>query len=415
MEYFIFIFYLLLFSSFLYYFNAHKGTGFPIAIIISLFVLKVFAGALNVYIHTNEYVSNDIHFFYEQSVLDLQAFHKHPWLFLNDLLFNWGNVSEHLNVFNAEDMRYLADLGPLVYSKYMNLSNICTMNTMYADVIFFNIIYFTGALQLYKLFYLFQPQKKWLFLGSVFLIPSVLFWCSGIHKDGWVLASLGWICYYAVQFQQSGKWRYLAGVLAALMLLFASRYFVFFCFLPLFLCWWIWRNTAYKNMYFLSAYAIFLGAFFTVGKFTSIEPLNIIVGKQKDFLNLHGYSDMQTPLLDTSLSTFIRNFPTALEHILFRPMFQFDSVMKYQLASIDAWFTFLLIVIMIVYTKRSHLQQLFYIMLIVFGFSMYMFIGYTVPNCGALLRYKSEFTVLLVTAFVAVSEVPFFKRFYASV
>ena len=39
-----------------------------------------------------------------------------------------------------------------------------------------------------------------------------------------------------------------------------------------------------------------------------------------------------------------------------------------------------------------------------FAFSMYIFIGYTIPNCGALVRYKSEFTVLLLACFVALSD-----------
>jgi hypothetical protein len=45
---------------------------------------------------------------------------------------------------------------------------------------------------------------------------------------------------------------------------------------------------------------------------------------------------------------------------------------------------------------------------------MYLFIGYTIPNCGALVRYKSEFTALLIPALVALSEVPFLKRFYVA-
>jgi hypothetical protein len=42
-----------------------------------------------------------------------------------------------------------------------------------------------------------------------------------------------------------------------------------------------------------------------------------------------------------------------------------------------------------------------------------LFIGYTIPNCGALVRYKSAFTCLLIPSLVALSEVPFLARFYS--
>jgi hypothetical protein len=50
---------------------------------------------------------------------------------------------------------------------------------------------------------------------------------------------------------------------------------------------------------------------------------------------------------------------------------------------------------------------------IFFGATVYLFIGYTIPNSGALVRYKSEFTVVLLSALVGLSEVPFLKRMYS--
>jgi hypothetical protein len=51
--------------------------------------------------------------------------------------------------------------------------------------------------------------------------------------------------------------------------------------------------------------------------------------------------------------------------------------------------------------------------LLFFGATVYLFIGYTIPNAGALVRYKSEFTVVLLSALVGLSEVPFLKRLYS--
>jgi hypothetical protein len=84
------------------------------------------------------------------------------------------------------------------------------------------------------------------------------------------------------------------------------------------------------------------------------------------------------------------------------------------MAAVDTLFVIGLIMLFVLFIKRKNMQELFYVMLLFFAFSMYLFIGYTIPNCGALVRYKSEFTALLIPALVALSEVPFLKRFYVA-
>ncbi len=414
LEPFIFIFYLVFFCSFFYYFNVQKGTGLTISFIIFLFILKVAAGCFNLYVHYHEYLSNDIQFYHQQSLLELKGFQQHPRAFLYEWLFNWGDITHHLNFFKKENMPYWSDLGVLIHSKYMNLSNIFSLGGLYTNVIFFNLIYFTGLLQLYKTFYRLQPQKKWLFVGVIFFIPSVLFWCSGIHKDGWILASIGFICFYTMRYLDSKQWRYIACLIPFLILLFVVRYFVFLCFFPPFLLWFLFYKYPKRVFVFTGTYVFTLVVFFSLGYFTSIEPLEIIIAKQHDFFAFRGYSDMQTPLLQHRFSSFVANFPSACNHIFLRPYFNIHETMKYQFAALDTWFVFGVIVTLLCCIKRRNLNELFYLMLLFFSISMYLFIGYVLPNCGALVRYKSEFTALLLPALAALSEVPFLKKFYVA-
>jgi len=297
----------------------------------------------------------------------------------------------------------------------MNLVNIFTLGSLYADVIFFNVIYFLGLLQLYKVFYQLQPQKKWLFVIAIFFIPSVLFWCSGIHKDGFVLAAIGFICYYTIKYMHTKRMVFLGGLFPSLLLLFMSRYFIFLCFAPPYLMWVLMASSKKRVFKFVAAYAVIVLVFFTAGNFTSIEPLEIIVAKQRDFFLLRGYSDMATPVLEPTFMSFLKNFPTAMNHIFLRPYLHPANPWKYQVAGIDSWLIFSWSVVMIIFITRRNMQQLFFLMLLFFSLSMYLFIGYTTPNCGALLRYKSEITALLLPALVALSEVPFFKRLYSNI
>jgi len=142
--------------------------------------------------------------------------------------------------------------------------------------------------------------------------------------------------------------------------------------------------------------------------------MEIIVAKQHAFFSMWGYSDMQTPILENTFSSFVINLPSACDHIFLRPYVSATNPLKYQLAAVDTLFVVGLIMLFMLFIKRKNMQELFYVMLLFFAFSMYLFIGYTIPNCGALVRYKSEFTALLIPALVALSEVPFLKRFYVA-
>jgi hypothetical protein len=267
---------------------------------------------------------------------------------------------------------------------------------------------------LYKTLYLNAPHKKYLFLAVVFLIPSVVFWCSGIHKDGIILSCIGFISYFIYQFLATkNSFQLILGILF-LCLLFITRYFYLLCiFLPIML--WIFTN---KSKYKLTIFSItYLFAFiilFNINTlFPAIKPLELISNKQKDFINLIGYSDMETPLLETNFMSYVKNFPTALNHIFLKPSFHYNEYFKYKISALDSWFVFSLIVLFSIFIKRKNLNNGFFLFLLFFGATVYLFIGYTIPNAGALVRYKSEFTVVLLSALVGLSEVPFLKRLYS--
>jgi hypothetical protein len=403
----IFFIYLVASAAMFYFLGVHRNTGLSAGTVISLFVLKVFAGWINLQVHYKEYITNDVYFYYKQSMHEISRFPENPTAFLMDLLFNWGGISTHLNFLDRANMVYWTDLGVLLHTKYMNIANLLTMGSLPADIVLFNIIFFLGMLQLYKVFYQVQPQKKWLYVVSVFLIPSVLFWCSGIHKDGWILAAIGFICYASYQCFVQKQRRYILAVIISLLLLFMMRYFVFLCFLPGYLLWIAFHQHPKRLFLFAISYILVLVLFFTIGDFMPFKPLDIIVAKQEGFLAAKGYSDMQTPKLYPTFQSFFANASTAFNHIFLRPYPSLSSPLKYQLSALDAWLVSAVMLCCLFYIKRSHFNNLFYGMLITFAFIMYMFIGYTTPNCGALVRYKSEFTAVLLSALLAVSEVPF--------
>lgn len=370
---------------------------------------------LNLQVHYNDFVTNDVGFYHIQSLKDLSVLQHEPTKFLQNWLFKWGDASGRMNLFKPENMSFWSSIGMQFHYKYMTLSNIFSMGSIHVNVIFYNLLYFAGQLALYKTVYRIQPEKKLWFLVSIFLIPSVLFWCSGIHKDGLILAAVGFVFYFLHRFLTQHRKLDILYVLLFLIMLSTVRYFYVLIILPGLFGWVVFHQKQQQFLKFCILYILAIFVLFNIDQLLpAIQPLQLISNKQSDFKRAIGYSDMRTPDLLPTWSSYVKNFPIALQHIFLQPSFSWQAPIKYQLAALDAIVVLALIILFAVHVRRNTSKQtssqaIFYTMLFI-GISVYIFIGYTIPNCGALVRYKSEFTVLLLTGLIGLSDIPTVKK-----
>jgi hypothetical protein len=95
-----------------------------------------------------------------------------------------------------------------------------------------------GLVALFKIFITVFPEKKILLIGCIFLLPSTLFWCSGIHKDGLILSATGLIIYDFSRIIGKGiTVKLLVRVAILLALIFALRNYVVLCLIPALFAW----------------------------------------------------------------------------------------------------------------------------------------------------------------------------------
>ena len=407
MQLFLFIFYFALTSYILYRLKLHRDTGISSAVLLLLFALKIGAGVLNLYLHNNVFTNSDAAFYHWQSMEELKVAGQHPIAFLQEWLFNWGDISGRINFLQRENTPYWSNLGSLFHGKFMTLSNLLSFGHIYVNVIFYNVFFFIGQVFLYKTFFTLRPDKKELLIFSIFLIPSILFWCSGIHKDGWILAALGCLTFATLKIHYKFKPRYVFIILSSLFFILIIRYFYFICILPAYLLWIFTKDNPKRVPIYLMCYALFALAFLCYGYLDPTHnPMWLIINKQKDFLALNGISDFHLNELEPTVSSFLQNLPQAIYHILIMPIFKLEAPLRYQMASLDSLFVAGLILLTVIHIKRSNLNSSFYLFGVFFSITVYLFIGYTIPNSGALVRYKSEFTALLLPSLICLSEIP---------
>lgn len=405
-----FIFYLLLCCRFILVFPFYKKSGIAIWQLIALFLLKVFAGiAYAKFYSLPKYLAGSDTWKYYKLSLHETAWLKHdPIAFAKDI-FVYG-YSKPGNLFSGHNS-YWNDLKSNVLIKIMAVMNVITFNSYYTNIILFNFIFLFGMVALFRVLLSLYPTKKYLLIATIFLLPSTLFWCSGIHKDGLILSATGLIIYCfnkSIETQFAFK-RILLMLLCAL-LIFTLRNYVLLALIPALLCWWLSHKKPSKsNLVFVSMYSIGVILFFMLPLlFPSINLPLSVANKQNEFLQLNGTSAVTSTPLQPGLRSFISYLPTALDMAFLRPHITEVKNFSYIPAAIEVIFVLIILLLAIFFNNKKQLTPavLFFIF---FSVSILIISGYTITFSGAIVRYRSFALPLLISPLVCIIDVELLK------
>jgi hypothetical protein len=203
--------------------------------------------------------------------------------------------------------------------------------------IFMAFISFTGLTAIFKVFYPYFINKRNALIFSIFLIPSVLLWTSGVLKEGILMFALGLSVYYVNKlFLKKFTWKILIFLILTITLLFFSKFYVLLAALP-----GIASLIAIKHLKKIPAFPIVAGIhiliisafFFFHLLFPKYNLVEITATKQHDFINMINQSPnvgsrIDLPVLEPSFISFAKNTPVALINSFFRPhIFEIKSAM----------------------------------------------------------------------------------------
>lgn len=261
-----------------------------------------------------------------------------------------------------------------------------------------------GLVGIFKLFYGCFPGRKWSLVCSVFLLPSVLLWASGVLKESLVLGAFGLFLHYF--------WQCLHGkpsvskvlfVLMFAIVLVLLKYYVIAC-ASVGLAYVValrvgfFRSRALVLLSLLAVCLLTLAVGQLVGgRFDILSTLSL---KQNDFISFaqslgNVGSLIDTQMLRPSLLDFLSKSPEALFNSFLRPLPWETNNILYVLPVVEN----LLLVVSLLMVVRSvivnktlanvspsgHSLLLFSLL---FVFFLNLLNGLTVPVLGALVRYK---------------------------
>ena len=265
----VFILYGCLFSFIITKIPFFKQSGLSKWTLIGLFVLKVLAGLAYAYFYSlPAYRPNSDSFrFFNYSLQETDWLLKQPLAFFKDI-FSYG-YRDAGNIFIGENS-YWNDLKSNIIIKLLAICNVFTGKNYYADIIFFNFLFFFGPIAFYKLMNEFFSTRKWLLLVAIFCMPSFLFWCSGIHKDGLLFSALGLAFWQFHQIMKHGfNIKKALIVLLCIVLVFALRNYVSLALILTFTSWFLACRFKGSVKHFVFLYSLAI-VFFLASSFLKI-------------------------------------------------------------------------------------------------------------------------------------------------
>jgi hypothetical protein len=429
LEYLLTILYAALFILLIYRIRFFQTDGISRKAIALFFLVKVITGILLSLIYTYYYTDRttaDIFKYFDDSKIMYDAlFHKPadffrmlfginndtPYFSKNyyDVMNNWYRPYEP-NVYNDNHtiIRFNAAIR-LVSFGYYNVHTVfmCFLST-------------AGIVALFKTFFPYMEEKRKELGVLLFLTPSVLFWCSGVLKEGILMLGLGFLLLSFSKLVKKGfNWKSLIVFIFALLILAYLKYYILTILIPLLIAFFWVEKTSGK--YVLLKYFLVIFVFYTIifnihRVLPNYNVLEILAQKQNSFVYLaekiKAGSLTDNELLQPSLFDFLVKAPKAFYTVFFRPfIFELSSPLMFP-AAIENLCILLLMVIAAFFFKLKKEHSNIVAFCISFVAITFILTGLTTPVLGAIVRYKvPALPFLFITAFLIMDKSKLMNKF----
>jgi len=336
-----------------------------------------------------------------------------------DLFFTSFNAISDADYFELGfPNRYYEKSSTWFFSRIVFVFNTITFGSYLASSILISVVSFIGLWLGYSAFIQIYSGNIGLLFIPFFLVPTALFWSSGILRDTIIIGSFGVVLYSGVNlfiFKKNLLLHSLIFLLALGFILFLKP-ILFFVLLPCLVVWMVLSFIA-KNFYFknILRYAIF-GALtiiilvFFVNTYVLDEnskyKLTHLMITLKGFHTIHpdypvAASAYNLGEINYTFFGAIKKVPEAINVTFFRPYFWEINGFSTFLAALEAFVLFGLFVYVLI-LRKNIFQFKGAIFLFLFSIMYAAVAGIAAYNFGALTRFKIPavltFTLLLVIA-----------------
>ena len=390
-----------------------------------VFILKVIAGCalglLYTYYYTDRTTADTFKFFDDSKVL-FGALSTNPKHFFEMLTGINGDSPELLPYYNKMNAWLNADVLFNDNKTLVRLNAIFhffSLGYYYVHVVFINFLSFAGLIGLFKVFQSFQKSKSKELFIAMMLLPSMLFWGSGLLKDGLLLFALGIMLYsFNRMVNRTCSRGHQVVFAASFFLLMITKLYVLAAISPGLIAWYWSGNDSMRKIVvkFLGCYAIYFILVFNIGQVNDkYDITDIIYWKQKNFYVLAEYTNAKSLIhisqIEPSAWSILKHSPEAVLRVFVRPFITDSSSPLILMAAFENVLIMVVMLLCVLFFKKSEFlqQPIFYfsIFLILILFSL---IGLITPILGAMVRYKVPALPFLMFVFISLLDIEKLKN-----
>ena len=423
---------LILTYTFLFLFIINKMCFFEVyglskKTISLLFIFKIAFGILVWVIYTFYYTERataDIYKYFDDSKIMFDAIKNKPLDYFK-MLLGIGNSAPEFKAYYSEMHYWARKVDSNIYNdshtiiRFNALVRLFSFGYYNVHTVVINFLSLVGLTAIYKTFIEQLKDKKKELIFVIFLLPSVLFWGSGVLKEGLIFFSLGLLIYCV------NKLFTLKSIIICLLmtgLLAFSKFYVWIAIMPSIILLLVANKTSTKNIFI--KYLFVISIIGTIGinieSISSFQnPLVTLSQKQIEFNQLASgqlsdsneknipaaNSRIEINKLEPTLLSFIKNSPQALVNTFFRPYLWESKSPMMLMSAIENLMILLFIFSCIIFIKPiSSIKWEYFLFCISFVLIQFLIIGETTPVLGAIARYKTIALPFLLIAFLFIID-----------
>ncbi|OWY25711.1 hypothetical protein C7N43_31045 [Sphingobacteriales bacterium UPWRP_1] len=390
----------------------------PRPVFMAAFLLKVAGGLLFIVINQRYfYDGGDSRVYFTAGKTIYNTLFQNPLHFL-ELTFgpNARKPPAHLAAI-IENIPAWNDVRTYMIIRVNALAHLVSFHYYSIHAILGAFMGFTGLAGIYKTFAGYFPQKRVWFFVLFFATPSVLYWTSGLHKEGISLLCLGMAVYrFGLLVTNKVTPRGVVAWLVWILLLALFRPYTFGLLMPALTLWFIAQKQNYKPLpVFAAAYTAGFALLAVISKL--LPKLNVfaVIADIRYYFVMYktGGSEIDLQLMQPTWLAALQEMPRALVNTLLRPEPWGNMDVAQQLAALETLaFTLFAALCLLLANLRTSQNRAFLCCCLFFSVTSFLLIGLTTDNLGAIVRYRSILLPFWLGFWVAIANFEGIKKYY---
>ena len=372
-----------------------RRSGIKPLVLLVLFFLHVLTGCLHNWIAWRYFPNHgDIWHYYDYSFILRHQLVTDMHAFLSD--WTWSYLTHNSIMF------------------IHMLLNCLSFDNLYVNTLLFSFPVFLGNIALYQTFRRRFPDDPLTGL-MLFVLPSVLFWTSCIHREALLFMLLGFLL-SAIDRLLTDPYqprRLLFALLTLLLIAFFRGAFALTLLPAIFVWLWLEAPRMRRSLQWLAITAI--AAVILLNLFApGLTIPAILADKQREFYFLEAHSRIYLPAIDGAWPSLLHALPYILRNGCFEPLPGSGGQSIYLAFALELlliWTIALIAIIRIIAQRNAQNRpqntpaadrpgRPFSLFCLTLALAGMLLIGVTVPFIGALVRYRSICLPFLLAPFL---------------